>query len=126
MKMIARTQVPVTALLGRDLNKAVGKDGFDASRKMTVGWARYSKKSGVMEPHQHAEELLYILDAKDAWIRFGRAKDELGERVPFIPGTMIHFPEMEWHVFEYTEDGYADLIFFYGQVDNIRPEDSKN
>jgi hypothetical protein len=125
MKVITRNEVPVTSLLGRDLNKAIGKECFDASRKMTVGWAHYSKKSGVMEPHQHAEELLYILDAKNAWIRFGPAKDKLGERVAFVPGTMIHFPEMEWHVFEYAEDGYADLIFFYGQVDNIRPEDNK-
>jgi hypothetical protein len=125
MKVIHRREVPVTSLLGRDLNKAVGKDGFDASAKMTVGWARYSKKSGVMEAHQHAEELLYIIDAKDAWIRFGPTRDKLGERVPFVPATMIHFPELEWHVFEYADDGFADLIFFYGQVDNIRPEDSK-
>ena len=125
MRVIQRSDVPLTALLGRDLQKSVGKDSLDPSRKMTVGWARYSMKSGVMEPHQHAEELLYILDAKDAWIRFGPAKEKLSERVPFVPGTMIHFPEMEWHVFEYAQDGFADLIFFYGQVDNIRPEDMK-
>jgi hypothetical protein len=125
MRVIQRSEIPLTALVGRNLQKAVGKDSHDPSGKMTVGWARYSKKSGIMEPHQHAEELLYILDAKDAWIRFGPDKDKLGERVPFVPGTMIHFPEMEWHVFEYAEDGFADLIFFYGQVDNIRPEDMK-
>jgi hypothetical protein len=125
LKLIKRDDVPANQLVGRLLQKAVGKESFDESRKMTVGYALYSKKSGVMEPHRHAEELLYILDARNAWMRFGPAMDQLGEPVPFIPGTMVHFAEMEWHVFEYGEDGFVDLIFFYGQVDNIRPEDNR-
>jgi hypothetical protein len=110
-------------MVGRVLQKAVGKDGFDKSRKMTVGFARYSLESGIMKAHNHAEELLYILAAKNSWLRYGATKDDLSDPVPFERGTMIHFPDLEWHVFEFGEDGYVDLIFFYGQVDNIRPED---
>jgi len=123
MKIIYRSNLPMVELVGRAIQKAVGKDSYDTSVQMTVGFARYSAQYGRMEPHQHAEELLYILDAKKSWLRFGAAKNRMGERIAFTPATMVHFPEMEWHVFEYEEDGFVDLIFFYGQVDNIRPEE---
>ena len=37
----------------------------------------------------------------------------------------LHFPELEWHVFEWDEGGYVDALFIYGQVDNIRPDQIK-
>jgi hypothetical protein len=36
---------------------------------------------------------------------------------------ILHIPPLEWHVFEYDKGGYLDLVFIYGQVDQIRPED---
>ena len=125
MKILERKKIKLVELVGRKIEKAVGKDSYELSHKMTVGFAHYSKKYGTMEPHRHAEELLYILDAKKSWMRSGPTKDRLGKRIPFLPGTLVHFNEMEWHVFEYEDDGFVDLIFFYGQVDNIRPEDTK-
>jgi hypothetical protein len=38
-------------------------------------------------------------------------------------GMVLHFDPLEWHVFEFEADGYVDIIFFYGQVTNIRPEE---
>ncbi len=76
-----------------------------------------------MEPHHHAEETVYIIDARDGWIRRGPSKDNLNEKVPVRAGTILHFDELEWHVFEYGEDGFIDAACIYGQVDNIRPED---
>jgi hypothetical protein len=32
---------------------------------------------------------------------------------------------MEWHAFEFDDDGFVELIFIYGQVENIRPEDKE-
>ena len=123
MKVINRNSVPQVELIGRVIQKAVGKDGFDRSAKMTIGFARYGNEYGHMEPHRHAEEVLYIINAKKGWFRSGSARDKLGKRKPFIPGILVHFDEMEWHGFEFEDDGFVDLIFIYGQVDNIRPED---
>ena len=39
------------------------------------------------------------------------------------PGMTLYFDELEWHVFGYDLGGYVDIIFFYGQVNNIRPEE---
>ncbi|WP_256364494.1 hypothetical protein [Paenibacillus sp. 32O-W] len=36
---------------------------------------------------------------------------------------ILHFPELEWYVFEYDEVGYVDIVFIYGQVTRIRPEE---
>jgi hypothetical protein len=110
-------------LPGRVIQKAIGRDSFSESGEMTVGFAHYSAESGVMEPHHHAEEAIFVVDAKDGWVRFGPEKDKLGDPVPLEPGMVMHSPPFEWHVFEFDEGGYVDLLFIYGRVDQIRPEE---
>jgi hypothetical protein len=110
-------------LPGREIRKAIGKGAAQASAKMTMGFVRYSAEIGPMEPHNHAEEALYILASKGGWVRFGPRADALGEKVRLQAGMTIHFAELEWHVFGYDEGGFMEAIFFYGQVDNIRPEE---
>jgi hypothetical protein len=121
---MTRDDLDVVRLPGRAIQSAVGKNAFSESRAMTVGFGRYSAESGPMEPHQHAEEVVYVVDAKDAWTRFGPEKDDLSEPVPLEAGMILHNPPLEWHVYGYDEGGYADLLFIYGQVDNIRPEEA--
>jgi len=55
-------------LIGRVIQDAIGKDGFMKSNKMTMGFDHYSEECGEMEPHHHAEETVYLLNAKDGWI----------------------------------------------------------
>lgn len=124
MRVIRREKLNQVMLPGRRIQKAVGKDGLFDSSKMTVGFARYSVESGAMEPHQHAEEVCYILSAHKGWVRYGPTPDHLGEPVALETGMLLHNPPLEWHVFEYGEGGHVDIIFVYGQVDNIRPEES--
>ena len=90
-----------------------------------MGFATYSEESGPMAPHHHAEEIIYVTGAKDAWVRYGESEDELTTRVDLEEGMTLHFPSLEWHVFEFAEGGFLDVIFFYGQVDQIRPEEMK-
>jgi hypothetical protein len=125
MKLLKREDLIHETLPGRVIQKAVGKDAPSASGKMTVGFARYSAESGPMTPHQHAEEVCYIVDAQDGWFRYGPGPDQLSEPVPLAAGMVLHNPPLEWHVFEYGEGGFVDIIFIYGQVDNIRPEESR-
>ena len=73
--------------------------------------------------HHHAEEIVHILRSIDGCLRFGPAPDQLGDPIPLTPGMTLHIPELEWHVFEYGPGGQVDIIFFYGQVDRIRPEE---
>jgi hypothetical protein len=126
MKLLKRNELESVILPGRAIQKAVGKDGPSVSGKMTVGFAHYSVESGPMEPHNHAEEVCYIVDAKDGWVRCGPEKDQLGEKTPLEAGMTMHNPHLEWHVFGYEEGGFVDIVFIYGQVDNIRPEEMMN
>ncbi|MGI6083943.1 MAG: hypothetical protein ACOYIF_00700 [Acetivibrionales bacterium] len=123
MNIVKRKELPVNALPGRGVQTAVGKAGPAVSKKMTLGWTRYSAEYGPMEPHQHAEETIIVTAADRAYVRFGPEKDKLGERIPLEPEMACHFPPLEWHVFEYEEGGFLEIIYFYAQVDNIRPEE---
>jgi hypothetical protein len=123
MQYIQREALQKHNFPGRIIQKAVGRDGFSISEKMTMGFARFSRESGSAPPHQHAEETCYILDARKAVVRYGTGEEELYSKLVLEPGMVLHIPELEWHVFECEDDGYLDIIFFYGQVDNIRPEE---
>jgi hypothetical protein len=123
METARRADVPTVRLPGRDIQRIVGRDATLASGRMTVGTARYSDAAGPMDPHQHAEETIFVLDARDAWTRYGPSPDDLPTRIDLEPGLTLHIPELEWHVFEWGPGGFAEVIVIYGQVDNIRPED---
>ncbi|MBB6454599.1 mannose-6-phosphate isomerase-like protein (cupin superfamily) [Salirhabdus euzebyi] len=123
MKYVSRSNIKPNPLPGRVIQSAVGKNSAVDSNKMSVGFANYSEQSGPMEPHHHAEETVYIIESNKGYVRYGDAKDNLGERIPLEAGMLLHFPELEWHVFEYDEGGSVDIMFIYGQVENIRPEE---
>lgn len=125
MNIIHREQLKTEMLPGRAIQKAVGKDSYSSSGRMTMGFAHYSIESGPMEPHQHAEEIVYIIGSENGWVRFGDSLDLLGQRVPLQSGMTLHIPSLQWHVFEYDSGGFVDIIFFYGQVDQIRPEEMR-
>lgn len=123
MKIAERRSLETLPLPGRLLQKAVGADSSIVTSTMTVGFARYCPEAGPMEPHHHAEETVVVLDAQNAFVRRGEVKDRLEARIPLSPHMVMHFAEDEWHVFEYDEDGFLDILFIYGSTDNIRPEE---
>lgn len=125
MEIVARNQMTIDELPGRDLQRAVGKNSFFDSDAMTVGYASYSAKCGEMEPHRHAEETVVIFDAKDGYVCWGEEKEHLPNRQKLERGMILHIPENEWHAFVYDEGGFVDIVFIYGTSDNVRPEDNK-
>ena len=123
MKIINRSDISKEYLTGRIIQKCVGKQSVSLSKKMTMGFAHYCEETGPMEPHQHAEEIVYIVSTDRAVVRYGKERDGLGDSMILHAGMTLHIPELEWHVFEYETGGYLDIIFFYGQTQNIRPEE---
>ena len=123
MQIINRENVPPQDLPGRRLWKVVGKDSFMKSGKISFGFTFYSAEVGLMEPHQHAEEVCFVVNSEKGWARFGHQADALQEKVPLETGMILHIPALEWHMFGYDEGGCLEIMFMYGQVDNIRPED---
>lgn len=124
MEFATRKQMTTDELPGRDLQRAVGKNSLFDSDAMTVGYAGYREKCGVMEPHRHAEETVVIFDVKDGYVCWGDEKDNLTYRQKLERGMILHIPENEWHAFTYDEGGFVDIVFIYGTSDNVRPEDN--
>ena len=123
MDFIRKEQLDTHILPGRYIWKAIGKDSMLKSEGMTIGFARFSAEIGAAETHQHAEESIYVLEAHKANIHWGDTKEELAHHQVLERGMLLRIPAQEWHVFVCGEDGYLDILFFYGQVDNIRPEE---
>ncbi len=123
MKLVSRDSIEKNYLEGRIIQSAVGKNAAVESKKMTVSFAHYSAQSGPMEPHNHAEETVVVLAGEKCFVRFGGSPDNLENKLWLKTGDVMHFPELEWHVFEYEEGGYLDALCIYGQVNNIRPEE---
>lgn len=123
MDSIKKSALNKELLPGRIIQKAVGMESPIKSRKMTMGFATYCKECGSMSPHNHAEETVYIVRSDRGYVRFGESVDQLSGQIPLQAGMTLHFDELEWHVFECDEGGEVEIIFFYGQVDNIRPEE---
>lgn len=125
MRIIHRMDLEKIWLPGRVIEKAVGKDSYSDSKEMTVGFARYSEESGPMEPHRHAEEVVYIVSTKLGRICFGEQREKLDTVVELKTGMLLHIPAREWHVFEFDSQGHVEIIFIYGRIDDIRAEDDE-
>ena len=123
MNIIKRAQIEKVSLPGRVAQTAAGKNGLSKSDKMTVGFGHFGIECGHAEPHIHAEEMCYIVSAKDSWISYGSSKDNLERKTMLESGMLVHIAQNEWHCFDFKDDGHVDLVFFYAQVDNIRPEE---
>ncbi|NJS38522.1 MAG: cupin domain-containing protein [Rhodobacteraceae bacterium] len=123
MKLLEANKLDGNPLPGRIIYKAAGRGSPIESGAMTVAFGRYSGEYGPMSPHRHAEECVYILESKGGRVRYGSTPDCSEATRELAAGMLLHFPENEWHVFEYDEGGHIDAMFIYGQVDNIRPEE---
>lgn len=118
MNLIRRGNIEKMQLPGRVIQQAVGKGkAVSPSTEMTMGFAHYSEASGPMEPHSHAEEIVYILGAQNGWILYGDHPDRLDHRIDLAEGMTLHIPAHEWHVFQFEEGGHVDIIFFYSTPD---------
>jgi hypothetical protein len=126
MRSTLATNVPIDPLPGRGLRRIVGRRSRLDSEAMTVGTARYADEFGPMEPHHHAEETIYVLAADRAWVRWGASPDDLPGRFDLEPGLVLNTPAQEWHVFEWEPGGHLEFIFIYGQVHDLRPEDTES
>ncbi len=123
MEFLHRESIQKNNLPGRVVQNAVGHNSALTSERMTVSFCHYSAESGRMAPHNHAEESVVVLDCSGAYVLWGDDPDQLTHRQTLQTGDLMHFPELEWHVFRYEEGGFLDALCIYGQVTNIRPEE---
>jgi hypothetical protein len=122
MNLVKVTDIPSRNLPGRSVRSIVGiGTSVIKSDIMTFGVTRFSGDTGIMEPHRHAEEVVYVIKSEGGFFRCGEAQDEL-IKYPLEDGMIIRFEDMELHSFECEEGGYLDVAFFYATVENIRKE----
>ena len=121
MKIINKGEAPTQKLQGRYATRIVGKtdDYYYHSDTLHFGHCLFRGDTGPMTPHAHAEECMYILDCKDAWILSGPSQDDMPDRAELEPGMVISMPAAEWHVFRYKEGGFVEILYCYGDTTEL-------
>lgn len=117
MEVIKRKDIEEVMLPGRFMQKLVGSEaeGYPyTSGQFHIGYCRYCAQAGPMSPHVHREEVVQVLSADRAWVRFGPSADELPHKVMLEKDMTLHIPSGQWHVFEYEEGGSLEILFIYG------------
>lgn len=111
MNMITKEQSLVKHFNARTIYAVIEENGVFQSPGLTMGFARFGKEQGVMTPHIHVEEGMYVIDCANAYARWGDTEQTLGERHPVRPGMIMWAAEGEWHVFEFDDGGFLDIVF---------------
>ena len=116
MDHLKREDLTEKKMLGRVTSAAIGLEGVAAvaTDDAFVGYATFAPKYGEMKPHYHENEIMYVVDAKDASVIYGPAQDAMDSRDILAKGDIIRARDGEWHKFEFaSDDGFLDLIAFF-------------
>ena len=116
MDIVKRNEIPAKQMLGRVTSAAYGKEGVAAIPSgQFVGWATFSPQYGQMKPHYHEDEIMYIVRAEHAYVRFGPTKDTMCQPVKLCAGDIIRARDGEWHEFCFDDDsGVLDVVAVFG------------
>lgn len=130
MDHLRRENLPEKQMLGRVTSAAIGAEGIAAvaADDAFAGYATFAPKYGKMKPHYHENEIMYVVDAKGAYVRFGKTEQTMDTKEALQQGDIIRAREGEWHMFEFdSEDGFLDLIAFFAvpMCHTIEPKEEK-
>ena len=102
---------------GRLIQRVFGDNSACEIDNANMGFAHFSEeKYGKMYCHFHEDEIIYVLDAKDAYVEYGELQDNMPNRKELQAGDVLRFHNGECHVFKFTtKDGYLDIIFYFSQ-----------
>ncbi|MBE6969137.1 MAG: hypothetical protein E7442_03310 [Ruminococcaceae bacterium] len=118
MDLVRREQLPQQDLLGRSIWKAFGEKAVFPDN-VSGGFARFSLQHGKMKAHRHERELILVLDAQGAAVRYGPSPEGMGEAVALQKGDFLRMQEGEWHIFDLAdENSYLDILWFFGVAAN--------
>lgn len=100
---------------GRLIERIFGKLSASEVENANMGFAHFSEaEHGPMCPHYHEDEIIYVLEAKDAYTLYGQSKDALDGRMELNSGDVLRYHAGERHIFKFTKpDGYLDILFFF-------------
>lgn len=119
MNFYSKNEAVVQHRKGRTVYAVFEEAGKLCSENLVMGFARFDS---AMDPHQHVEECMYVVDCYQAYARCGESKDTLGERHAIQPGMFMWADQDEWHVFEFEDGGFMDIIFCLPRQSFVRPE----
>lgn len=113
MDRVNRKDCPEKEEPGRVIRTAFGIDGKVKTEEAIMSFVTLSPRSGTMEAHAHCTETMYVEDAKNAFICYGKTQDQLDRREKLAKGDLLCAAAGEWHKFDFdSDDGFADLVIF--------------
>lgn len=116
MNYVRREDITKTIAPGRIIQRAFGTDAYFTVDNANMGFAHFSPEYGKMPCHVHEDEIIYVMNANDAYVKYGPSENDLSNKKELNAGDILRFSEKEWHIFEFTcVQGYLDIIFIFSQ-----------
>lgn len=114
MDYVKRKDIPDFMMLGRKTNVIMGLNGIIRADDAMAAYATFSPKYGRMESHCHDNEYMYVINAKDAIVKYGNSKDTMTNIETLQAGDIIRPVKGEWHRFDFlSDDGFVDFLNFF-------------
>ena len=118
MDLLKRDELDSKRMLGRTIARAMG-DNAAVSDEISCGYARFSLADGMMIPHKHEREIIYVIDAKGCSTRFGTEKERMDQSFKLEAGDLLRYHEGEWHIFDMEdEESYLDIFWLFSCPQN--------
>jgi len=102
---------------GRLIQRIFGNNSACEIDNANMGFAHFSEEEyGKMPCHYHEDEIIYILEVRDAYTEYGETRESMNNRKELKAGDVLRFHNGEFHVFKFTsKEGYLDILFFFSQ-----------
>jgi quercetin dioxygenase-like cupin family protein len=114
MDHVKRSDIPAREMAGRIGAPVFGENAYIHADDAFMAYVTFAPKYGTMETHYHDDEMMYVVDSKDAYVRYGASKDKLDGKDQLFPGDLIRARKDEWHRFDFdSDDGYLDMVIFF-------------
>lgn len=113
MNRIDRTEIPKSDTYEGTYQPAFGHNAAVEEAEANMGFVTVTFQSQPLHPHRHETEIMYIEEAKDAFLYFGKSPDAQMEKIPLEAGDIFCAAGDDWHKIAIeSETGFAKYVTF--------------
>ena len=114
MDQVKQSDISKQILPGEQIYEVFGPDAYIPDHDAYMAYCKTTCVTDGLSNHCHTgNSVLYILQAKDTVVRYGKSQDAIDQKQAVQAGTVLHIEKGEWYRFEFSSrNGSAEYIIF--------------